>query len=215
MLAVGTSWSMRATARTLAIIGACAVAPAVGASFHGDEAVDWAMIAPAASSASAPPAPLPTERKWYGWQTLLIDSAAGLMVVGGLYMTNAMGGRAVAGWGGLLFVGGAPAVHIAHGNVGRGLGSLAIRAGGLTLAAVGFSWFAPSEVDVVGGSTNQTTRNLGGLLFLFGGLAVLVAPAIDGAALSYGAKQTVKAPGLSVTPFAAPGRVGLAVGARF
>jgi hypothetical protein len=76
------------------------------------------LVEGAARADPAPVAPLPaaTERQWYGWQTLAADGAA--LVFG-------TQGQVEAGLA--TFVFGAPVVHWAHGRVGAGFGSLALR----------------------------------------------------------------------------------------
>ena len=90
--------------------------------------------APAAvpGSAQPPSSSLHTVSHWYGWQTLTTDGASILMSVVAL---NSLSGSdsGTANALGLLsvgtFVAGGPIVHFAHGNVGKGLGSLALRVG--------------------------------------------------------------------------------------
>jgi hypothetical protein len=62
---------------------------------------------------------------WYGWQTLTIDAAAvGVLILGATSDRTALPfAEAAAG----AYAIGPPIVHFAHGNVGKGLGSLALR----------------------------------------------------------------------------------------
>ncbi len=104
--------------------------------------------------------------RWYGWQTLLVDAAAagfastGSDVSVGIY---ALGG---------------PAVHWAHGNTWRGIGSLALRLGAPIALAAAFAYGCE-----VSGNSNGDMGCLGAGL---GGLVLGAAGAIavDSAALA-------------------------------
>jgi hypothetical protein len=67
---------------------------------------------------------------------------------------------------------GAPIVHFAHGNVGAGLGSLAIRGGSFGVAILGFASCWGNNSDVCG-------------LMVFGLLGMVAAIPIDAAVLAY------------------------------
>jgi hypothetical protein len=124
--------------------------------------VDWhAAVSPAPSTAPTtddePPRPAhheEPERRWYGWQIILTDSAA-IVSVGIAQAPNRNG------WGDLaavLYLGGGPVVHLSHENFGYGAGSLGLRVGlplgGALLGAIlgaatggsnpDCSWFCPS-----------------------------------------------------------------------
>ena len=63
------------------------------------------------------------ERYWYGWQSLLVDGASlALFIPGALTKQDPVWLSAL-----LVFSLGGPIVHWAHGNIGRGFGSLGIR----------------------------------------------------------------------------------------
>jgi hypothetical protein len=72
----------------------------------------------------------PMVHSWYGWQTLIADGTAALL--GAVAVPFAGEFEQVAGAVGVAAVGtyvlAAPVVHFVHGNVGRGFGSLALRA---------------------------------------------------------------------------------------
>jgi hypothetical protein len=71
----------------------------------------------------------PAETVWYGWQTLTTD-AASLALAGLSLASDGPGSERVFGvTAASAFVLGAPIVHAAHGNLGRGVGSLALRVG--------------------------------------------------------------------------------------
>jgi hypothetical protein len=81
------------------------------------------------AGADAPSDDAPSETVWYGWQTLTADAAsialAGLSLASdGRGSEQAFGVTAVS-----AFVLGAPIIHAAHGNWGRGAGSLGLRVG--------------------------------------------------------------------------------------
>lgn len=72
-------------------------------------------------------APIPRKRTWYGWQTLATDGAAFLSVYAAAESRGGGGGEGMAYLGLGLYTVGAPIVHMAHNNPGRGIASLAIR----------------------------------------------------------------------------------------
>jgi hypothetical protein len=74
-----------------------------------------------------------SRRRWYGWQTLLVDGGAFILFVGAVNNQNSELG--LVGFGGYLL--GAPIVHWAHGHGGKGLASFAIRGGSTFLAVLG------------------------------------------------------------------------------
>jgi hypothetical protein len=69
-------------------------------------------------------------RRWYGWQTLLVDGLTGMATIAALDSrdrSDVAGAFVFVGAG--AFVVGTPIVHFAHGHAGKGLASLAIRGG--------------------------------------------------------------------------------------
>jgi hypothetical protein len=106
---------------------------------------------PAAVTTGAIPQP-PTEHRWYGWQTIIVD---------GLAIPLAF----LSPWAALPVYGlGGPIVHILHGHAGRGAGDFGLRlAGPVVGATVG---------GLVGGWSN-------GAPFFGAGGGALVAAAID------------------------------------
>lgn len=65
------------------------------------------------------------ERRWYGWQFLVVDGLSLVLAISTLGTGSVVQfGVASAG-----FTFGAPIVHWAHGNIGRGFGSLGLRIG--------------------------------------------------------------------------------------
>jgi hypothetical protein len=94
------------------------------------------VVAPPAPTQPAPvvtaPAPTPPpakveapqyEKVWYGYQTLIADGISFGTLVGGI--ASRSGGVTTAGYLGFLFV--TPIIHMVHGNVGPGFGSIGIR----------------------------------------------------------------------------------------
>jgi hypothetical protein len=123
--------------------------------------------------------PLHTVSSWYGWQTLMADGAWLLVSVAAVGAGATGGPSEALGWVSLggYFLGG-PIVHFGHGNVGKGLGSLALRSG-LPILAGGIGAKA-ATADCGGGEW----CGVGGALI--GGLAGVVgAIVLDAAVLGY------------------------------
>lgn len=123
----------RGRGRVLATSLAFALALLAGAA-HAD--------APQPLAPDGAPAQTESERRWYGWQSLLIDGASvSLLAVDGALISTAARGDAsfnagsillVFGpgvLGGLGYLFGGPVVHWAHGKVGTGFASLGLRVG--------------------------------------------------------------------------------------
>jgi hypothetical protein len=140
-------------------------------------------------------------REWYGWQTLLVDGAALAMVYAAADQhTHDAPTLAYVALGTNVL--GPPVVHWAHGNVGRGLGSLLIRGG---------SWALVFAAIAGNGSDNASVG-------LFGVLGILAAPAIDAAVLAYeDPKPSVSTPpfALAAAPWVTKTSSGLAMSATF
>jgi hypothetical protein len=180
----------------------------VSTSARATEPPTTAAIEPATSgpSATAPIAPIdapalvparPT-RRWYGWQTLLVDAAAfGIATTTDInvdYLSQPTG-VAVVG----LYTLGGPGVHLAHGNVGRAIGSFALRLG---LPAAGW------VIGSAGG--NDVGSAITGVLLAASGY--LAAVAIDASVLSWDIRDAPRdaarptprrltvAPSVGVTP---------------
>lgn len=90
------------------------------------------VVRPAATAlapvSTAPAAPAPTpqpvyEKVWYGHQTLIADGVFFGTLMGGVAARS--GGVTTAGYLGFLLA--TPILHMAHGNVGPGFGSIAVR----------------------------------------------------------------------------------------
>jgi hypothetical protein len=77
-----------------------------------------------------------SERVWYGQPMLLVDIAASAMIWGAVELEDERPG--LASLGGLTFVFGPPIVHLANGEVARGLASFGLRTSlPLTVALLG------------------------------------------------------------------------------
>ena len=83
---------------------------------------------PTREVAQAPPARI---NRFYGWQIVIVDVSSLLVTVAG----GAAASDGVAALGVTGYVLGGPIVHFAHGNVGRGFGSLGLRVGAPILGA--------------------------------------------------------------------------------
>jgi hypothetical protein len=147
------------------------------------ERVPLVPVAPAADGA-APEG----ELRWYGWQNLGVDLAATAILAGGA----ASGNKAllIGGVGAYAF--GSPLVHFSHGQVGRGVGSLALRVG------------APVLVGVIAASRNDCEEHQcdGGddiMPFVAGAAMAIGAAVLDDVAFAY-----EREPASAWTPVVAP-----------
>jgi hypothetical protein len=126
-----------------------------------------------AANASPPPAPQSASpRRWYGWQTLLTDAAA--LALGWPGVSTASESRvsgAVVVMTGATYLLGGPVVHVAHGNMGTGVGSLALR--GAPLALMAPAYLGCNGIECA-------------FPFLLGGwLGIVAAVTLDAAVLAY------------------------------
>jgi hypothetical protein len=115
----------------------CGVVTAVLAISAGAEA------SPPPTFASAPPqTAISTDRTWYGWQTLILDASSVATFATGAVLFARQGSTETLAPQVLLWSGvagsilGAPIVHWAHTNTGRGFASLGMRFSGLLLFAL-------------------------------------------------------------------------------
>jgi hypothetical protein len=95
-----------------------------------------------AATARADDAPKPNTQ-WYGWQTLMTDGAAFVVLVSALPAGDQLGSRVqtdVLLTAGGIYLMGAPVVHLAHGRPGVAAASLGVRAGVPTVL-VGGAYF--------------------------------------------------------------------------
>ena len=88
---------------------------------------------------------------WYGWQTLAVDAVAvGSLLIG---TTFHEGSAPLATTAVAIYATGPVVIHLAHGSVGSGLGSLALRIG---LPFVGYLAGAYLQRSNMGGSESGT-----------------------------------------------------------
>jgi tetratricopeptide (TPR) repeat protein len=127
---------------------------------------------------------------WYGWQTLVVDGAAVLLGVAGavLAVSSSSGesaGVPVASLGVITYFLGGPSVHVAHNNLGRGLGSLGLRIG----------------VPIVGGAIGCAANDRSGEFrclagFVIGAaLGAVPAVIIDAGVLAWSTEEQESEPG--------------------
>ncbi len=174
--------------------------------------VAFARVASADELPPTPQAPPPaspdatdSRSDWYGYQTLIADGVAGA----GLVLTATVGGssRSEAAAPSLLvgtlasYALGAPIVHFANGEAGRGLASFAVRLAAPSVGA-GLGFAAASGCSRNGEAMNFCP--LGGLVVGVG-VGMAVASVVDASALAWKpAKKTEEkasiAPDLSITP---------------
>jgi len=117
------------------------------------------------------------KRRWYGWQTLLVDGASVvLLAVGGASNSSSDASVAAAAFGSIGYLFGAPIVHAAHGNWGKAGGSFAFRAGSIVLLLIG-------AVSCTNGSFEGNCSG-GDLLLVLGALGIPAAIAVDAAVIA-------------------------------
>jgi hypothetical protein len=160
----------------------CASDGFAGGTFVG---LAGAAIIDAALLANEQPRSKPAHQEsWYGWQTLMLDGAT---VVGGIVLATSLRDKegrpphpSIAIWTPSYVVGlfSGPIVHFAHGNVGKGFGSLGLR--GLA-GPMGVLPGLMGYCAATGG--HDGCARAGALWGLTGGLAVV--SAIDAFALAY------------------------------
>jgi hypothetical protein len=134
---------------------------------------------------SAPPAAsweAPSKRRWYGWQTLLVDVPSFALWIGGAASSPQSPALAVVGFTGFILDG--PIVHAAHGHWGKAGASIAFRAGTVLLAGVGAVGCINDPV-----SSESGCRSGYATLLVVGSLGVLAAVAVDAAVI---AREDVK-----------------------
>ncbi|HVW26536.1 MAG TPA: hypothetical protein VHC69_14305 [Polyangiaceae bacterium] len=122
----------------------------------------------------------PPQRRWYGWQTLLVDVPSLSMWITAAEVHSPSSAIAAMGFVGFLF--GAPIVHGAHGHWGKFGASIGMRAGTILLAVIG----AAGCID--GAALNEGFGKPCGAgydaLLVVGSLGILAAVAVDAAALA-------------------------------
>jgi hypothetical protein len=115
----------------------------------------------------------PPQRRWYGWQTLLVDAVPllGLLGVAAAERHGDEGAQLAVAFSAVYFVGG-PIVHMGHGQFGKAALSFGVRSAGPLLILAG------SQDGLQYGSS------LGDVMIVFGALAIPAAITIDAAAIA-------------------------------
>jgi hypothetical protein len=155
-------------------------------------------LAPPSMTAPRDPATSPpaASSQWYGWQIVLSDAA--VFSFAGLTQHASV----AYGW-----LGGGAIVHFGHGNVGRGLGSAALRAG---LPLVGVYLGAASASGCRGDWCGLGEALAGGLIGIVSAELIDVALlARDSAPPSAMARVAQHSHGVEVSPVVRAGRSGL------
>jgi len=137
-----------------------------------------------------------TQRRWYGYQTLLVDGAS----IAALFANPGLGA------GGLIL--GGPAVHTANGHVGKAFGSLGLRVGA---PIAGIMAGAALEGAASGGCSDEWGC-LGGAAigFFVGGVSAIV---IDSAVLANDdVPASERGPSIALKPTISIGKRDLAAG---
>jgi hypothetical protein len=150
----------------------------------------------------------------YGSETLTADAISAGVMVAGLFLPSTKGVVGSLGLGGYVLA--APAIHIAHGNPGRALGSLGLRLGmpvglGADGVYVGVALVGKecNGIQCFGGFVVGAI--LGGLGFLSG---MVGASVLDGAVLARERvpRSPVRTPALNVSPYVVPSQQGSSFG---
>jgi hypothetical protein len=137
------------------------------------------------------------ERRWYGWQTIIVDTTS-LVVVPRVYLDTERDAHLAAGLVGYGVV--APGLHAVHGSVGKTFGSFALRA----------------SFPYIGGAIGKSTAECsGGFDFcpwveeMVGmWLGAVHAAALDAAWLAWDEDPTPTGWAISVVPDVSTERVG-------
>jgi hypothetical protein len=151
---------------------------------------DTATPAVAPASAGTP------KTDWYGWQTLVVDAHALLLVGIGLEIRE---GEAPA-LGGLLVYGlGGPLVHLVHERPGAALGSLALRAG----IPIVFALAGAGANENCGGASSESDGScaIGGAV-AWGVVGMGVAAIVDAAFLGREKREEVPPNAVALTSVA-------------
>ncbi len=142
----------------------------------------------------APPRP---GRHWYGYQTLIVDAASGVLVLSQLGVESSNAGPVILG--GIAYGFGAPLVHAIHGHSRKFWGSFGLRLG----APVGLGLTAEAMCS----SSDRQSCAVAGLL-----IGMVAASVIDATAI---ATEDVPPPTLAVAPVLGRDRAGIALSGTF
>jgi hypothetical protein len=123
------------------------------------------------------------QRIWYGWQTALADTGWVVLFLSANSIssqTQSRGeGQALVGLAAIDYLGGAPAIHWAHGHVGRGFASMGLRLGSPMLGAM--LGIAAAATSARSGNGQAALDDIGlGVL-----LGIVATPIVDLAFLAF------------------------------
>lgn len=161
------------------------ICPPAGSSTPAPATAAPAVLAPTSAAPPAyTPVPVREEKKWYGWQTLIVDGATVVTTIGVAPASSS--GAAAVFWSGYLL--GGPIVHWSNGQLGKGFASLGIRVGApLVLGFTGALIGASGGGDRDSNSDDVSAAAVGAAVGILAGYVTAVA--IDAAVL---ARKTVK-----------------------
>ncbi|HEX4338630.1 MAG TPA: hypothetical protein VH062_22145 [Polyangiaceae bacterium] len=126
---------------------------------------------PSQDLGASEPAP---RRRWYGWQTLLVDGAVGVAVIAVTSGEHASSGTSWVAPVTAVYVLAPPVVHAAHGHVGKTVLSLGLRAIGPLLIFAGSNAY----------DSHDDSHAPNAALLILGVLSIPAAIAIDAAAIA-------------------------------
>jgi len=205
---------------SLAAVSIVTFAPPAVAEPASDEVDAPATVERSASDPDAAheERPVRGRKRWYGWQTLIVDASAvvvmaGYAVASDKWRDNAFTmalGATVLG----TYVLGGPIVHAAHGYWSTGFESLALRVGlplGGALAGFGLGVIACGGT---GGDGDVPCAAIPAAVV--GGAGMIAAPLIDAFALAYEPKATESAGAFAVPVVSwVPGGASAGLAGRF
>jgi hypothetical protein len=160
----------------------------------------------------------PTQVRWYGWESLLTDALSMTLVLNG----NLPAAARVAGGAGLVL--GVPVVHLANGDRGSAIASLAVRGGVVLLASLIAGSTQPScatgdpvcetgrTVDTIGNAGIAVGLLLGGLVFAVVDDTVLSRVDVPISTAGSAAPRASHSGFLQLAPLLTPTRGGVSLG---
>jgi len=98
------------------------------------------VVTPTARAEAPPPSPPRTggrtQKQWYGWETILADSASVVVFALGANANDGAGQTPLLAGGLMSFAVATPLVHAAHGRWGMAVGDVGIRAGAVLVGSM-------------------------------------------------------------------------------
>lgn len=154
--------------------------------------------------------PPPPQTEWYGWQTILTDLGSIALVAAGSSANDegGDGGGAMAAGVGMYFLG-APVVHAANGQWGKGVGSLGLRVGAPLTGMLGGFMLGTATCPEDDGINSAPLCPLGQAL-VGGMLGLVAASVIDASVLAK--KEVRPKPAVSLAPSVVPTKQGTTFG---